>query len=92
MTRRLPALHMEVLAFERTEWPADISRFGVHSQGRKEAAVLERFGFRLTTYYQLLNRILDDPAAMAYDPQLVARLRRIRDHKANLRRTPRSAS
>jgi hypothetical protein len=83
---------MEVLAFERTEWPTDVSRFGVRSQGRKEAAVLERFGFRLTRYYQLLNRIIDDPAAMAYDPQLVARLRRIRDHKADLRRTPRSAS
>ncbi|MGD3153893.1 DUF3263 domain-containing protein [Tsukamurella tyrosinosolvens] len=33
-------------------------------------------------YYQLLNRLLDDPAAVAYAPAVVGRLRRIRDVRA----------
>ncbi|HEX7148392.1 MAG TPA: DUF3263 domain-containing protein, partial [Actinomycetota bacterium] len=31
-----------------------------------------------TAYYQLLSRLIDDPAAIAYDPMLVKRLQRQR--------------
>lgn len=47
--------------------------------GAKVAAIKERFGVSETVYYQWLNRLLDDPAALAHDPQTVNRLRRLRE-------------
>jgi len=44
----------------------------------KERAIRERFGFSVTRYYQLLNRAIDRPESLAYDPMLVRRLRRVR--------------
>ena len=32
-----------------------------------------------TRYYQVLNALIDRPEALAYDPMLVKRLRRLRD-------------
>lgn len=58
-----------ILDFEREWW-----RYA----GAKEHAIRERFGLSTTRYYQLLNRIIDDDAALAYDPMLVRRLRRLR--------------
>ncbi|MGY1842427.1 DUF3263 domain-containing protein [Modestobacter sp. SYSU DS0875] len=58
-----------VLAFERHWW-----RFA----GAKEAAIRERFGLSATRYYQLLNALVDRPEALAADPLLVRRLRRMR--------------
>lgn len=46
--------------------------------GAKENQIRERFGITSTRYYQLLNRALDDPEAVAYVPTAVARLRRAR--------------
>ncbi|NJC73617.1 DUF3263 domain-containing protein [Planosporangium thailandense] len=46
--------------------------------GAKEQAIRDRFDLSPTNYYQLLNALLDRPAALAYDPVLVNRLRRIR--------------
>lgn len=62
----------EILALER-EW----FRFA----GVKEQVVRERFGLSITAYYQLLNRLLDDPAALAHDPLVVNRLRRVRESR-----------
>jgi hypothetical protein len=31
-----------------------------------------------TRYYQVLNALIDQPAALAYDPLLIKRLRRLR--------------
>jgi len=45
--------------------------------GAKEEAI-KALGLTPMRYYQLLNRLLDDPAALAAEPQLVYRLRRIR--------------
>lgn len=39
-----------------------------------------------TRFYQRLARVLEDPAALADEPQLVYRLRRIRDARATSRR------
>lgn len=60
----------DVLAFERQWW-----RYG----GAKESAIRERFGLGAVQYYQLLNALLDDPAALAAEPMLVKRLRRLRE-------------
>ena len=58
-----------VLAFERQWW---------RHAGAKEEAIRRQFGVGPTAYYQLLSRLLDDPAAIAYDPMLVKRLQRQR--------------
>ncbi|OZF40785.1 hypothetical protein CH296_00575 [Rhodococcus sp. 14-2496-1d] len=69
---------MEILAFEKRWYTA---------QGSKEADIAERFSLSPIRYYQLLNQLLDDPAALAAEPVLVKRLRRIRDERALSRRS-----
>ena len=66
-----------VLAFERQWW---------RHAGAKEQAIRDTFGLSATRYYQLLNALLDNPAALAADPVLVARLRRLRASRARNRR------
>ncbi|NUP52134.1 MAG: DUF3263 domain-containing protein [Catenulispora sp.] len=58
-----------ILAFEKQWW---------RHAGSKEQAVRERFGVSATRYYQMLNALLDDEAALAYEPEVVKRLRRLR--------------
>ena len=58
-----------VLAFERQWW---------RHAGAKEEAIRREFGVGPTAYYQLLSRLIDDPAALTYDPMLVKRLQRQR--------------
>ena len=58
-----------ILAFERQWW---------RHAGAKEEAIRRRFGIGPTAYYQLLSRLIDDPAALAHDPMLVKRLQRQR--------------
>jgi hypothetical protein len=65
----LADLDKQILAFERRWW---------RQPGAKEEAIREEFGVSSTRYYQLLNRLLDEPAALAEDPVLVNRLRRLR--------------
>jgi hypothetical protein len=59
----------EILDFERSWW---------RSAGAKEQAIRDRFDLSTTRYYELLNALLDDVDALAYDPMLVRRLRRMR--------------
>lgn len=65
-----------VLDFERSWWK--------HA-GVKEQAIKERFDMSATRYYQLLNELLEKPAAMAYDPILVKRLKRLRVYRQRQR-------
>lgn len=65
----IDARAQEILDFEREWW-----RYA----GAKEQAVREQFDVSPTRYYQLLNQVIDDEAALAYDPMLVKRLRRLR--------------
>ena len=58
-----------ILDFEREWWKY---------AGAKEQAIRERFDVSPTRYYQLLNRVIDDEVALAYDPMLVKRLCRLR--------------
>ncbi len=61
----------QILDTERQFW---------RTAGAKEDAI-RAAGFSVTRYYQLLNRLLDDPAVLAADPQTVYRLRRIRSRR-----------
>ena len=53
--------------------------------GRKEQAIREEFDISPTQFFQKVNALLDDPAALAYNPTLVARLRRIREARQQAR-------
>jgi Protein of unknown function (DUF3263) len=71
-----------ILDLERTAWTLP---------GRKEALVRQRLGLAPTTYYKLLAGLLDDPEALARDPLVVRRLRRVRDRRRRARYEGRSA-
>ncbi|KTS02937.1 DUF3263 domain-containing protein [Microbacterium testaceum] len=60
----------EILAFEG-EWR--------QHGGAKEEAIRSAFDMPPARYYQLLGRVIDRPEALAHDPMLVRRLRRLRD-------------
>lgn len=59
-----------LLEFEKNWWSLS---------GSKESEIRERFGISPTRYYQLLNALIDSPDALAHDPLLVKRLRRLRE-------------
>jgi hypothetical protein len=67
---------IEILDFERSWWK--------HA-GVKEQAIKDRFDMSATRYYQLLNELLENPAAMAHDPILVKRLKRLRTYRQRQR-------
>ena len=69
----------DVLAFAKLRWNGD---------GPKEAAIRERFDCSATAFYARLNALLDRPEALAAEPVLVNRLRRVREQ----RRAARSGS
>lgn len=64
------------LEFESTQW-----RF----EGAKHEAIVTTLNVSPTRYYQIVNRLLSDPAAEAEFPVLVHRLRRLRDHRQSIR-------
>src|SRR5579885_2067360 len=66
----------EILAFERQWWKY---------AGAKEQSIRERFDMSATRYYQVLNALLDRPEALAADPMLVKRLRRLRTARQRAR-------
>lgn len=47
----------------------------------KEQAIMERFSMSATRYYQQLNTLIDEPAALIHKPLLVKRLRRLRSQR-----------
>jgi uncharacterized protein DUF3263 len=65
----LSARDTEILTFERQWW-----KFA----GAKEQAIRDKFQMSATRYYQVLNALIDKPEALAQDPLLVKRLRRLR--------------
>ena len=67
--RELDRREREILAFESQWWKY---------AGAKEQAVRELFDMSATRYYQVLNALIDKPEALAQDPLLVKRLRRLR--------------
>ena len=56
--------------------------------GRKVEAIRQELGLTELRYYQRLNALLDVPEAEALHPQLVHRLRRLRDKRQRGRPNP----
>ena len=65
-----------ILEFERQWWKY---------AGAKEQAIRDLFDMSGTRYYQILNGLIDDPQALAFDPMLVKRLRRMRASRQRAR-------
>ncbi|GAA3361926.1 MULTISPECIES: DUF3263 domain-containing protein [Saccharopolyspora] len=65
-----------ILAFESEFW---------RYPGSKDRVIQERFGLSPTRYYQRLNRLLDEPEALAQQPVLVKRLLRMRAERSDRR-------
>ncbi|UFU07215.1 DUF3263 domain-containing protein [Ruania halotolerans] len=72
-----------ILAFERQWWKY---------AGAKETAIRDLFDMSATRYYQVLNSLIDEPAALAAEPMLVKRLRRMRSTRQRERSARRLAS
>lgn len=66
----------QILDFERESWRLSVP---------KERAIRERFGFSPARYHQLLNRLMERPEALGYDPMLVRRLRRVKEARRRRR-------
>ncbi|GAB4100597.1 DUF3263 domain-containing protein [Sinomonas halotolerans] len=75
-TAGLTEREVQMLALERGWWKY---------AGAKEQAVRELFDLSATHYYQLLNALIDTEAALAHDPMLVKRLRRLRTSRQRAR-------
>lgn len=58
-----------IIEFERQWWKY---------AGAKEQAFKDLFDMSATRYYQVLNTLIDNPLALAHDPMLIKRLRRMR--------------
>lgn len=65
-----------MLALEREWWKYS---------GAKEQAIHDLFNMSATHYYQILNTLIDTEAALAHDPMLVKRLRRLRSTRQRTR-------
>lgn len=65
-------LERAIVDFERSWWT---------EPGPKEVAIAEKFDLSPTRYYQMLNRLIDQPEAADYDPLVVRRLVRLRDRR-----------
>lgn len=76
MSDKLAGNQVAILDFERQWWKYS---------GAKETAIRERFDMSATRYYQVLNALIDEPAALTHDPLLIRRLRRLRDVRARRR-------
>ncbi|WP_022882506.1 DUF3263 domain-containing protein [Gryllotalpicola ginsengisoli] len=74
--RLLTDREIAMLDFER-DWRQD--------PGAKEQAIRSRFSLSPARYYQVLGRLIESPAALAYDPLLVKRLLRRRDERREAR-------
>lgn len=76
VTGALTEREIEILTFERQWWKYP---------GAKEQSIRELFDMSATRYYQALNALIDSPAALAHDPLLVKRLRRMRSSRQKAR-------
>lgn len=76
VTADLSERDAQILSFERQWWKY---------AGAKEQAIRELFSMSATRYYQILNTLIDRPEALAFDPMLVKRLRRMRSSRQRAR-------
>ena len=76
----LSELELKMLEFERTWW---------RHAGAKESSIKELFNLTPPAYYQLLNNLIDRPAALMAEPLLVKRLLRLREQRTSSRSSSR---
>jgi Protein of unknown function (DUF3263) len=81
--KELDRREREILAFESQWWKY---------AGAKEQAIRELFDLSATHYYQILNTLIDTEDALAHDPMLVKRLRRLRTSRQRARTARRLGS
>ncbi|MGH9301183.1 MAG: DUF3263 domain-containing protein [Acidimicrobiales bacterium] len=65
-----------MLDFEREWWALP---------GSKERRIRNEFSLAATTYYRLLNVLIETAEALEYDPLVVRRLRRLRSKRRRAR-------
>jgi len=72
---------------ELGEWERALLRFAAehHWSGRYAERVQQDLGCSTTRYLQVLADLLDRPPALAAEPELVGRLRALRDRRQRLR-------
>ena len=75
-TTQLSDRDRRILEFERQWWKY---------AGAKEQAIKDLFDMSATRYYQVLNQLIDSPEALAADPMLIKRLRRMRAQRQKSR-------
>jgi hypothetical protein len=63
---------------ERDVEMLDLERSWFRYAGARETVVRERFGMSMPRYLQVLHALIDSPAALEHDAQLVRRLQRRR--------------
>lgn len=73
----LTASERSILEVEKSWW---------RIAATKEQAIRKELGVTPTRYYLILNQLVDDPRAFRAEPQLVDRLRRLRDARLEERR------
>ncbi len=54
--------------------------------GSKHQQIADSLDLSITRYHEILDEVIDSPAAMNHDPLLVLRLRRMRDERRRSRR------
>ncbi|HEX2893651.1 MAG TPA: DUF3263 domain-containing protein [Marmoricola sp.] len=70
-----------MLDLERSQWKYP---------GAKDSAIREQFGIGSTRHYHVLNWVIDQSEALAYDPLGVQRLRRLRARRVQQRSSRRN--
>lgn len=63
----------------------DLERHWWKFAGAKDRRIRDLFDLNSTSYYRILNALIDRPEALAHDPVLVHRLRRLRTARAKQR-------
>lgn len=72
----LTQMQRRLLDFEARSWPLE---------GAKAQAIAEEFDWTVNQYYFQLSKLVNVPAAAAYQPAVVRRLRDFRDERRGLR-------
>lgn len=71
----LSDLELRILEFEH-RW--------YRHRGEKHVDLSREFGISPIRYFQILNHVIDKPAAVVVEPTLVNRLRRLRDSRRRM--------
>jgi len=68
---------LEILDLEQNWWTRT---------GSKHEQIVDLLDLSITRYHEILEELIDSPAAMRHDPLLVLRLRRMREDRRRSRR------